>query len=114
MSATTPCLKGFLGQFRTDLARVNEGSSATRTHEQNSSTRGHPETYALESLERRNSKRRLPNDELNVLACRPADVLHSATAYAETFGDNGDGSVKSFGSERMMIHRKVEFGVTSS
>jgi len=41
-------------------------------------------------------------------------VLQSATAYAEASGDNGDGSVKSFGSEQMIIHRKVEYGVTST
>ena len=115
VSATTPCLKGFLGKFRTeDLARVPEGSSGTRTYDRNSSTRTNPESYVLESLNRKSSRIRPPNDEPTVLARRPADALHSATAYAEAFGDNGDGSVKSFGSERMMIHRKVEFDVTSS
>lgn len=112
VSATTPCLKGFLGRFRTeDLARVTEGSSGARTYAQDSRKRSNPEAYALESLDRKSGRRRPPDDEPTLLACRPADVLHSATAYAE---DNGDGSVKSFGSERMMIYRKVEYGVTSS
>ena len=115
ISATTPCLKGFLGRFRTeDLARVTEGSSGTKTYGQNSRTMTNPETYVLESLDRKGSRRRPPTDEPGVLACHPADMLHSATAYADGSGDNGDGSVKSFGSQRMMIHRKVEYGVTSS
>ena len=115
VSATTPCLKGFLGRFRTeDFARVTEGSSGTRSYGHSSRTRTDPETYVLESLDGKISRNRPPNDEPTVLACGPADVQHSATAYAEGSGDNGDGSVKSFGSERMMIHRKVEYDVTSS
>lgn len=114
ISATTPSLKGFLGGFRTqDLTRVIDGSG-TRNYDQNSTARSNPGTYALQSLERKKSRSRPPNNEPSALTCRSADVLHSATAYAEVHEDNGDGSVKSFGSERMMIHRKVEFGVTSS
>ena len=121
VSATTPCLKGFLGRFRTeDLARVTEGSYGTRTYGQNSRSRANQDTYVLESIDRKNSLRRPPPpppiiDEPAVLAARPAVPLEGATAYAaEAFADSGDGSVKSFGSERMMIHRKVEYDVTSS
>lgn len=114
MSATTPCLKGFLGRFRTEhLARVTDGSSGTRTYTQNSRNKSNQNTYVLQSLDRKNDGKKPPNDEPTTLACRPPDVAHSATAYAD-FVDNGDGSVKSFGSERMMIHRKVEYDVTSS
>ena len=116
VSATTPCLKGFLGRFHTEeLARVTEASSGIRTYgSQKFRSRTNPDAYVLESLDRKSRRRLALNDEPSSLACHPAEVLHSATAYAETFGDNGDESVKSFGSERMMIHRKVEFGVTSS
>lgn len=114
ISATTPCLNSFLGRFRTqDLARVTEDSSGTRTYTQNSKSRTNPESLVLESLDHKTSKRPPANDQPTVLATHPAGVLHSATVYAD-FGDNGDGSVKSFGSERMMIHRKVEYDVTSS
>lgn len=115
ITATTPCLKGFLGRFRTeDLARVTESPSYSRSYGQASRTTPHPQSYVLESLDHHGSRRRPPNGEFSTLTCRPAGVLHSATAYAEASGDNGDGSVKSFGSEQMIIHRKVEYGVTSA
>ena len=110
--ATKPCLKGFLGRFLTeDLARVFEGSSDTRICGQNSGIRTNIGTYVLDSLHRKSS-RRPPNDKANLLACHPGDMLHSATAYAETFGDNGEGYVNSFAIERMMIYPKVEYGMT--
>lgn len=91
-----------------------EGSTTgTRTYGGNSVTRTNPDSYALESLSRKSSLKRLPLEPPVTLAARPPDVLHTATAYAD-FGDSGDGSVKSFGSEKMMIHRKVEYDVTSS
>ena len=114
MSSTTPCLKGFLGRFRTeDLARVTESVSGSRNHDgQNFRKKSTPDTYFLHSLDRQSDRRRPTDEEL--LACHPAEILHSATAYAENLGNNGNESVKSFGSEQMMIHRKVEYSVTSS
>ena len=123
VSATTPCLNGFLKQFRThDLAKVTEGSnSGTMTCDQSSASRTTPGTYALESLDRKNSTSRRPledTDTQTMSAGHPADVLHSATIYADAIGtgaeDDGDGSEKSAGSERMIIHRKIEFGFASS
>ena len=114
MSATTPCLKGFLGRFRTeDLARVTDSVSGSRSYgDQNSRKKSNPDSYFLQSLDRQNNRRRPTDEEL--LACHPPDVLHSATAYADADGDHGEDSVKSFGSERMMIHRTMEYSVTSS
>ena len=115
VSATTPCLKGFLGRFRTeDLVRLGRGSSGSGTYDQTSRTETTSQSYPLEPLSGKSERRRAPIEESNILDCRPSDVLHSATAYAEDRGENGDESVKSFGSEQMIIHRKVEYGVTSS
>ncbi|KAL8717406.1 MAG: hypothetical protein Q9225_005337 [Loekoesia sp. 1 TL-2023] len=115
VSATTPSLKGFLGRFRTeDLARLAGSPSGSKNNNQTSKTKTNPESYALESLNRKSSWRRPRNNTSATLDGRPADVFHSATAYAEACEDNGDESVKSFGSEQMIIHRKVEYGVTSS
>lgn len=114
ISATTPCLKGFLGRFRTEhIAKFAEGSSGTRTYGHGSRSKTNQESYVLESLDRKTSKRRPTESDVPQLACQPADVIHSATAYAEDLVDNGEGSVKSFGSQRMMIHRKIEYNVTS-
>ena len=121
ISATTPCLKGFLGRFRTEeLARITE-ASGTRTYGQNSfgasrsNIRGN-NSYVLDSIHRsRNRSRRntihRENIDIDTLALRPAGPEHTATAFAsEPF----DGSVKSFGSDGMNIHRKVEYDVTTS
>ena len=116
VSATTPCLKGFLGRFRTeDLVRVGQSTTTnSATYDHHSKTKPHPQSYALESLDSNAHRRRALNEESTTLDCRSAEVLHSATAYAEASGDNSGGSEKSFGSEEMIIRRKVEYGVTSS
>ncbi|KAG8525329.1 uncharacterized protein KY384_008973 [Bacidia gigantensis] len=115
VSATTPCLKGFLGRFHTEgIAGTLESSYGNRAYGQNSTTRTNPDVYALESLDRKNSTKRPPKTEPVSLACYPGEAIHSATAYGGPLGDHSASSVKSFGSERMMIHRKIEYDVTST
>ena len=113
VTATTPCLKGFLGRFRTEITAINENTLYSRTHNQNSRSRPAPWSRALESLNRDGVGKRPRQHKSNTFACRPAGTQF-AVAYAETQEDNGDESVKSFGSEQMIIHRKVEYNVTSS
>ena len=116
MSATTPCLKGFLAGFRTgDLTRLSdENTTYGMSHGQTSGRRTRQQSYALETLKSEHQEESPQADESAGLAHRPPEVFSSASAYAEPSGENGDGSVNSFGSEQMIIHRKVEFGVTSS
>ena len=115
VSATTPCLNGFLRQFRThDLAKVTEDSSGTTTYDQACLSRIHPETYSVEMDPCKNNGQLPTGAAAPTMACRPGDITHSATAYAEAAEDEGNKSVKNFGSERMLIHHKVEFGVASA
>ena len=100
------------------MARVTESGTGSRTYghstPQRSRVRTNHESFVLESLDRKlTRKKKEPAEDSLQLAGRPAELIHSATAYAEN-GENGDGSVKSFGSDRMMIHRKVEYDVTTS
>ena len=113
ISATTPCLKGFLGRFRTEeLARITEADSGTRTYGQNSKVHTRGDTYVLESIHRsRNRSKRNTQFDVDTIALRPAAGEHSDTAFA---AEIGEGSLKSFGSDGMMIHRKVEYDVTTS
>ncbi len=92
---------------------INENTLYSRTHNQNSRSRPAPWSRALESLNRDGVGKRPRQHKSNTFACRPAGTQF-AVAYAETQEDNGDESVKSFGSEQMIIHRKVEYNVTSS
>lgn len=114
VSATTPCLNGFLKQFRThDLAKVTEDSLGTTTYDQALTSRSHPETYAVEMTPRKDNGKP-PNDAATALSGHANDVTHSATAYADVAEDQADKSLKSFRSDRMLIHHKVEFGVARS
>ena len=122
VSATTPYLKGFLARFKTDgMQGATNYSSDTRTYGygKNSRPNTNHDTYVMASLDRKDSQKRPPPppvvEPAPVLPGRPGDPMHTATAYAaDPLGESGDGSLKSFGSDRMMIHRKVEYDVSSS
>lgn len=117
ISATTPCLKGFLGRFRTeDLARLTEADSGSRTYVHNSRVNTRSDSYALDSIHRskNRSKRNTEYGDTARLTLRPMEVLHSTTVYAGLSAENGDGSMKSLSSDKMMIHRKVEYDVTTT
>ena len=123
MSATIPCLKGFLGRFRTgDLATLSEsatgyGQSYGQSYGQNSNrsgrhgSGGHGQSFALKSLDRTGvnlGTGKRTNDGPSNL--RPDDIQNSTLVYSDAVeGDNG--SATSFGSEQMIIHRKVEWNV---
>lgn len=107
MSATIPCLKGFLGRFQTgDLAKLSEGDT---TYASGSRSESHGQSYALSSLDHkggavsRNRQAKAQSTDF-----RPDFAENSAVAYAERGEDNSNGSVRSFGSEQMIIHRRVE------
>ncbi|KAK4550011.1 hypothetical protein LTR36_002978 [Oleoguttula mirabilis] len=107
ISATIPCLKGFLGRFQTgDLARLSEGGTRYAY-----GTRGgtHSESYALSLLDRDALSRRRPAQKHRI-KLQPASVEHMAMASG---GDNASASVRSFGSEQMIIHKRTEFDVVS-
>jgi hypothetical protein len=105
MSATTPCIKSFLGRFRTDdLGDLTSYTSSADARD-----------YALGTLGSKHTT--VPTRSID----RPAasDIRHAgrqngATAYAEA--GNPDPTVeiesaRSSGSEQMIIHRKVDINV---
>ncbi|KAK5120384.1 hypothetical protein LTR85_006323 [Meristemomyces frigidus] len=105
ISATIPCLKGFLGRFQTgDLAKLSE--SETR---QTYGSRGgaQSQSYALSSLDREGMSRRRPTQK-DFIQLQPVNVEHSATASG---GDNTSASLRSFGSEQMIIHKRTEVDI---
>ena len=119
MSATIPCLKGFLGRFRTgDLATLSESATGYgQSYGQNSNrsgrheSGGHGQSFALKPLDRTGvnlgTGKRTNTGPSNL---RPDDIQNSTLVYSDAVeGDNG--SATSFGSEQMIIHRRVEWNV---
>lgn len=117
VSATTPCLKGFLGKFRTDgVLGATDGSFSGGKYAHGSRTGTRLESYSMGTMSRKSSFRRIPDDAPPTrVASMPQDLVSNmATAYADPIPEIGDESLKSYGSERMMIHRKVEYDVHTS
>ena len=108
MSATIPCLKGFLGRFQTgDLARLTE-SELMCSRGSRFGTETNSRSHRLSTMDRqRVGKAERTQDELTV-SLRP-DVLQDSRVYAQTGGDNG--SIRSYGSDQMIIHRRVDIDV---
>lgn len=121
MSATIPCLKGFLGRFRTgDLAKLTESeimhSYGARQYgsRSRSRSRSHGQSYALSLMDRQGGAGKVQRAKNQLPAIlRPDGVHYSTHAYAQRSGDNGSGSVRSFGSEQMIIHRRVDYDVVA-
>ena len=119
MSATIPCLKSFLGRFRTgDLAKLTESevmeSYNLRENSSTSRSRSHGQSLALTSMDRRGGVGQGKRAKTQLPAMlRPDDTYHTTQAYAQRSSDNGSGSNRSSGSQQMIIHRRVDFDVVS-
>lgn len=118
MAATIPCLKGFLGRFRTgDLARLTESeimqSDVLRDWGSRSRSRPHGQTHVLSSMDRQKlgKVRRAKSQTSAVL--QPDGTRHSTYAWAERRHDHGRSSIRSSASEQMIIHRTMDFDVVS-
>ena len=99
ISTTIPVLKGFIGRFTTiDLVRIDQSSS--RSH----NGRGYGGSYDMQPLDSAGRSK-------SGMKLRP-DVLGPQQQGITTVVQHGqgleNGSIASFGSEQMIIHRKVE------
>lgn len=115
LTATIPCLRGFLGRFKTlDLVTISNstyaygvgGSSGSKTRSANRS-------FALSSMDRKNGgkgKEPAP-DEFPI---RQQAGEFTATAYADPNAEDRTGSMRTVGSDEMIIHRKVEWDVVNT
>jgi hypothetical protein len=116
MTATIPCLKGFLGRFKTsDLARLSEYQS-TYVFSTNNNTRrrNHNRSYALSTMNREGGSRQRRNRSLpSENPTERNDKEHSVTAFSEGSRTGDNTSERSFGSERMIIHRRFDFDVSA-
>lgn len=107
LTATIPCLKGFLGRFKTlDLVTIT-GTTYGYGGSDGSKIRSGNRSFVLSSFDRKNStKNKEPAaDEFPI---RQPGGEFTATAYAEPSSEGRTGSMGSFGSDQMIIHRKVE------
>ncbi|KAK5740130.1 hypothetical protein LTR17_004842 [Elasticomyces elasticus] len=113
MSATIPVLKGFVGRFATvDLVKIGQGSSGQRyTLESNDRSRTGDNSYAMTYMSRATPRRKRSREE-DGLRLRPEGLSTVADAYHEANAREED-SIVSGGSEQMIIHRKVEWQVTT-
>lgn len=106
LTATVPCLKGFLGRFKTlDLVTISE-SAYGYGRSYGSKNR----SFALSSMDRKNGgkgKEPAP-DEFPI----QAGGEHMAIAYAAPAAGDRTGSMRSLASDEMTIHRKVEWEIT--
>jgi len=118
MAATIPCLRGFLGRFRTgDLARLTESeilqSDLLREWGSRSKPRPHGQTYVLSSMDRQKpGKVRRAKNQLSAML-QPDGTQHSTHAWAERRDDHGSSRNPSSGSDRMIIHRTIDFDVVT-
>ena len=119
MSATIPCLKNFLGRFRTgDLVKLTESevmqSHDLREYSLTSRSRSHGQSFALSSMDRQRGVGKVKRAKSQPPAIfRPEDIQNTTHAYAQRSGDNGSGSIGSSESQHMFIHRRVDFTVVS-
>lgn len=118
MAATIPCLRGFLGRFRTgDLSRLTESeimqSDLLREWVSRSKPKPHGQSYVLSSMDRQKyGKVRRAKDQLSAML-QSDGTHHSTHAWAAGQDDNGNSTIPSSGSERMIIHRTVDFDVVT-
>ena len=113
MSATIPCLKGFLGRFQTgDLARLSENDTQFYGYgSQKSQPRSKGQSYALESIKSKIEHKRSSNvPEAEFSGFRGDNPQHTANAFA-TNRNGDDSSTRSDSSEQMIIHRRVDWDV---
>jgi hypothetical protein len=112
LTATVPCLKGFLGRFRTlDLVTISE-----TTHEYGgggsygSKTRSANRSFTLLSIDRKiGTKGKAPAPDEFPIRQQAGEC--TATAYADPNTKDRTGSMSSFGSDQMVIQRKVEWEI---
>ncbi len=118
MATTIPCLRGFLGRFRTgDLARLTESeimqSDHLREWGSRSNPRPHGQSYVLSSMDRQKlGKVRRAKNQLSAML-QPDGTQHSTHAWVERRGDHGSSNIPSSGSDRMRIHRTMDFDVVT-
>lgn len=118
MAATIPCLRGFLGRFRTgDLARLTESeimqSDVVREWVSRSKSRPHGQSYVLSSMDRQKpGKVRRAKNQFSAML-QPDGTHHSTHAWAERRDDHGSSSIPSPGSEQLIIHRTMDFDVVT-
>ena len=112
LTATIPCLKGFLGELKTlDLVTITEityGYGSGGSH--GSKTRSANRSFALSSFDRKHgtkAKELAPGE----FPIRQETGEFSATAYADANPEDVHGSMRSFGSDQMIIQRKVEWEI---
>lgn len=102
ISATALCLKSFLGRFRTsDFLNLSMNA--------NSQIPTHSQSYAMEQLTSREGRLPARHNASDPLDFHASGVQNSVVAHVESGGD--EGSVRSFGSRQIMIHRKVDYEV---
>jgi len=110
MSATIPCLKGFLGRFQTgDLARLSESDVLTAYGSDNAYGRPHGDSYVLSSMDGQGRPGKVKRVVSQLGELRPDNIHYTSHAYGQR-GATGD-SRRSSGSEQMIIRRRVDIDV---
>lgn len=112
MSATIPCLKGFLGRFATgDLAKLSAGDiQGTRS----SGTRCHGENHVLSTMSSQGNAGKVAKARSSKLALlRPDKIQHNSRVYTDRNPGVSGESVRSFSSQQMIIRRQIDFDVQS-
>ena len=118
MAATIPCLRGFLGRFRTgDLARLTESEimQSDGLREWGSRLRSRPrgQSHVLTSMDRRKlGKARRAKSHTSAIL-QSDGTRHSTHAWAERRDDHRRSSIRTSGSEQMIIHRTMDFDVVT-
>ncbi|KAK3073972.1 hypothetical protein LTR53_003976 [Teratosphaeriaceae sp. CCFEE 6253] len=109
-SATIPCLKNFLGRFQTgDLARLSENEMTRYGTGSHSASQG--QSYNMHSLDREGRSKKRASRSHFVKLQPDAAAEHSARVYAvQNDRDNGM-SVRSFGSDQMIIRKKTDIDI---
>lgn len=108
LTATIPCLKGFLGRFKTlDLVTITETTYGYGGGSYGSKTRSANRSFALSSIDHKNGSRS-KEPALDEFPIRHQAGEFTATVYADPNSEGRAGSIGSLASDQMIIHRKVE------
>lgn len=108
LTATIPCLKGFLGRFKTlDLVTITETTHGYGVGSFGSKTRSANRSFGLSSIDRKIGNRS-KEPALDEFPIRQQACKFTATAYADPTSEGRTDSIGSLVSDQMIIHRKVE------